>query len=480
MPTLLIIDDEQSIRYSFQRAFETESVEVLTARTAAEGLKLARNRRPDVIVLDLALPDRGGLEVFEDIHADHATLPVIFITAHGTTETALEAMKKGAFDYLVKPVDVERLGQIIERAFEASRLMRTPAMLPAEPEADRIVGRSTVMQEMCKAIGRIAPQDVNVLILGESGTGKELVARALYQHSQRADMPFLAINCAAIPETLLESELFGHEQGAFTGAHKRRIGKFEQCDGGTLFLDEIGDMTAPLQAKMLRVLQDQQFERLGGNETVQTRVRVLAATNQDLAAAVEEGKFRKDLYYRLNVVAIKIPPLRERLEDIPDLAQHFLVRANRTLNLYYLGIAPETIARLRAHSWPGNVRELQSAIQQAMLHGSGQLILPEFLPESLRGEAKAEHPHAAAGKESWSLDGYVDELLRGGAKDVHAKVIDEVERILFLRVLRHTGGHQSQAADVLGLNRATLRHKLRALGLTIDKIVTDAAEGEEA
>src|ERR671925_607912 len=274
MPSLLVIDDEESVRYSFQYVFGEDTTVHLAA-----------------------------------IQEEDAKRPVVFITAHGTTETAIEAMKAGAFDYLVKPVDLERLTQLLGRAFEAARLMRVPAVLPAAAPADRIVGRSPVMQEMCKAIGRVAPQDVNVLITGESGTGKELVARALYQHSRRADRPFLAINCAAIPEALLESELFGHEQGAFTGAHRRRIGKFEQSDGGTLFLDEIGDMAPPLQAKMLRVLQEQQFERLGSNETLQTRVRVLAATNHDLEQLVAEGRFRKDLYYRLNVVTIQVPPL---------------------------------------------------------------------------------------------------------------------------------------------------------------------------
>src|SRR5689334_23044580 len=282
MPTLLVIDDEDSVRYSFRRVFEGDKVRVLTARTAAEGLEQVREHGPDVVVLDLQLPDRPGLDVFPQIKALDPKRPVIFVTAHGTTETAIEAMKGGAFDYLVKPVDLDRLSQLLDRAFEAARLMHVPAVLPAEDSGDRIVGRSSVMQEMSKAVGRIAPQDVNVLILGESGTGKELVARALYHHSRRADKPFLAVNCAAIPETLLESELFGHEQGAFTGAQRRRIGKFEQCDGGTLFLDEIGDMAPALQAKMLRLLQEQRFERLGSNETLQTQVRVLAATNHDL------------------------------------------------------------------------------------------------------------------------------------------------------------------------------------------------------
>src|SRR5437899_3003800 len=323
MPILLVIDDEESVRYSFRRVFEGDQVEVVTARTAAEGLEQLRERDPDVVVLDLQLPDRSGLEIFHEIQMLNAKRPVIFITAHGTTETAIEAMKKGAFDYLIKPVDLDRLSQVIERAFDAARLMQVPAVLPVEDSGDRIVGRSPVMQEMCKVIGRIAPQEVNVLILGESGTGKELVARALYQHNRRAAKAFLAINCAAIPETLLESELFGHEQGAFTGAARRRIGKFEQCDGGTLLLDEVGDLPPAAQAKMLRLLQEQTVERIGGSQTITTRVRVLAATNQNLERLIAAGRFRDDLYYRLQAVTIRVPPLRERRDDIPELAHHF-------------------------------------------------------------------------------------------------------------------------------------------------------------
>jgi two-component system nitrogen regulation response regulator GlnG len=331
------------------------------------------------------------------------------------------------------------------------------------------------MQEMCKAIGRVAPQDVNVLILGESGTGKELVARALYQHSRRADKPFLAINCAAIPENLLESELFGHERGAFTGADRKRIGKFEQADEGTLFLDEIGDMAPPLQAKILRVLQDQRFERLGGSETVRTRVRVLAATNHDLAKLVEEGRFRKDLYYRLNVVTIAVPPLRQRPGDVAELAHYFLFRFDRELGLDLRGFDPAALALLEGYPWPGNVRELQSAVKQALLSASGHLVLPEFLPEAVRQARSAAPAPPAAG----DLDRLIDGLLGRGETEVYARVMEAVERALFNRVLRHTHGHQAQASDILGINRTTLRHKLRALGLGVDKVVTAGGEDSE-
>jgi two-component system, NtrC family, nitrogen regulation response regulator GlnG len=480
MPTLLVIDDEESVRYSFHRVFSGEGVHVLTAATAADGLAQAGEHNPDVIVLDIQLPDRSGLDLFREIHARVPRRPVVFITAHGTADTAIEAMKGGAFDYLVKPVDLERLSQVLQRAFDASRLMSAPAVLPTDDVGDRIVGRGSIMQEMCKAIGRIAPQDVNVLILGESGTGKELVARAIYQHSQRANKPFLAINCAAIPETLLESELFGYEKGTFTGAERRRIGKFEQCDGGTLFLDEIGDMPPALQAKMLRVLQDQRFERLGGNETLQADVRVLMATNQDLPKLVEEARFRKDLYYRLNAVSLRVLPLRERPEDVAELAHFFLFRFNRELNLDLRGFAPETLELLQKYAWPGNVRELQGVVKQAMLNAFGHLLFPEFLPENLVGAASsAPAVDHTTNTELFDLPAFIDARLRNPVGPLYDEVIAAVERLLLTRVLHRTRGHLTQASETLGITRATLRHKLRALGITVDRIVTEDGSKED-
>jgi DNA-binding NtrC family response regulator len=468
MKTLLVIDDEASVRYSFETIFGQPDVTVLTAATGAEGLALVREHDPDVVLLDLQLPDRPGLDIFAAIQTIAPKKPVLFITAHGTTQTAIEAMKRGAFDYLIKPLDLERLSQVIDRAFEAARLMEVPAVLPEDHQADQIVGRSSVMQEMCKAIGRLAAQETNVLILGESGTGKELVARALYSHSRRADRPFLAINCAAIPENLLESELFGHEAGAFTGAGRRRIGKFEQCGEGTLLLDEIGDMPPLLQAKILRVLQEQNFERLGGAESIQTHVRILAATNQDLPTLVKEGRFRKDLYYRLNAVTIQVPPLRERRDDVPELANYFLFRFNRELGLNLSACTPETLDIFQTYLWPGNVRELQGAIKQAMLNASGHLILPEFLPMNLVVPPKAEP--ASRDNEPLDVVGLIDTLLKSPeARQLHDQVIAAVERVLFARVLEITHGNQLKASELLGLNRSTLRHRLRALGLTADK-----------
>jgi len=470
MRKLLVIDDEDSVRYSIESIFASDTLAVATARNAAEGLALAK-QQPDVILLDYQLPDRSGLELMRELSEATPKTPVIFITAQGTTQTAIEAMKLGAFEYLLKPLDLERLEQVISRAFEASRLMAVPAVMPAQDLADQIVGRSAVMQEMCKQIGRIAPQDVNVLILGESGTGKELVARALYTHSRRSDRQFLAINCAAIPETLLESELFGHEAGAFTGANRRRIGKFEQCHGGTLFLDEIGDLTPGAQAKLLRVLQDQRFERVGGAETIDVKVRIFAATNQDLPKLVAEGRFRKDLYYRLNSITIVVPPLRQRLEDVSELAHYFLFRFNGDLNLDFRGFAPETIERLQQYAWPGNVRELQGVIQQAMLNASGHLVLPEFLP-SVFGLIAPPEPVAVEAS-SIDLPALIRQCLAEQEGKVHEAVIAAVERLLFTETLRHTRGNQAKAAEVLGLNRATLRHRLRSLNLTVDKVPTD-------
>jgi two-component system nitrogen regulation response regulator GlnG len=474
MPTLLVVDDEPSVLYSFWRVFGEGDLRVLTAETVAEGLRLFHAEHPDVVVLDLQLPDGSGLDLFEQIRASSAKLPVIFITAHGTTQAAIEAMKHGAFDYLIKPVGFEHLSEILQRAFEASRLMQVPPLLPAIGETvEQIVGRSPVMQEMCKAIGRIAPQDVNVLILGESGTGKELVARAIYHHSRRSDKPFLAINCAALPENLVESELFGHERGAFTGADRRRIGKFEQANGGTVFLDEIGDMPLAAQAKILRLLQEQRFERVGGTETVQTRVRVLAATNQDLERRIREGRFRPDLYYRLKVVTIAVPPLRDRDGDIIELAHHFLFTFNQELGLAVRGFEPEALACLQQYPWPGNVRELQSVLKEAMLRTTGPLLLPEFLPAALRASRPSHPPSPAA--EGLDLMRLIEGPLQRGENDLYDKVMRTVERALFARVLQETHGHQGQASERLGLNRSTLRYKLRDLGLSVDRVVNDGA-----
>src|SRR6266576_1227136 len=386
---LLIDDDPDFIPEQVRQAFRAPQHQVEVAGTGSAGLKRVKAGLADVILLDLRLPDQSGLEVYDQIRRIDARIPVIFVTTAKEADAAIEAMKLGAYDYLFKPLDLNQLRQVVGEALEVARLMREPAVVAeaaSDPDVEgAIVGSCPAMREVYKAIGRVAAQDVPVLITGESGTGKELVARAIYQHGSRAKAPFLALNCAAIPESLLESELFGHEKGAFTGADRRRIGKFEQCNGGTLFLDEIGDMPVALQAKMLRLMQEQAFERVGGNETIRTDVRLIAATHRDLKTWTEEGKFRSDLYYRLSVFTIHLPPLRERGEDLPMLVQHYLRRFSRELGREVREIAPEALDRLRAYAWPGNIRELQSVLKQALLQASGMVLLPAFLPEELGG-----------------------------------------------------------------------------------------------
>jgi two-component system nitrogen regulation response regulator GlnG len=420
-----------------------------------------------------------GLEAFQHIRQIDGRIPVIFITWAANADTAIEAMKDGAFDYLFKPLDLARLSSVVAHAMELGRLMREPALvtetLPAEDRCDAIIGRCPSMVEVYKAIGRVAAQNVIVLITGESGTGKELVARAIYQHSARARAPFLAINSAAIPENVLESELFGHEKGAFTGADRKRIGKFEQCSGGTLFLDEIGDMPLSTQAKILRVLQDQSFERVGGNETVHTDVRLIAATNRDLKSWSTDGKFRQDLYYRLSVFTIHLPPLRERGDDLSMLVQHFLRRISRDLGRQVGEIAPEALELLRRYCWPGNVRELQSVLKQALLQATGTVLIPAFLPDSLRAAA---HPVADLGpREDDDLpsEAFILRRLEEGTTTLSAEAHQRLDRLLLRLALRHTRGNQVQAARVLGISRQTLRVKTRELGLA----VADVEQGDE-
>ncbi len=396
MRKLLIIDDEPSVCYSLEQGLGAEGLAISTVQTAGEGLERIRRDSPDAVLLDLRLPDMSGLEACTLIRQIDARLPVIVITAHGTMETAVEAMKLGAFEYLLKPLALRQLRDVVARAIQASQMSHLPAMVdPTEGpavEGEHLVGRSLPMQELYKSIGRIAPQDVTVLIFGPSGSGKELVARAIYQHSRRSQGPFVAINCAAIPEPLLESELFGHEQGAFTGADRRRIGKFEQADGGTILMDEIGDMSLSTQAKLLRLLQEQRFERLGGNSTIQTNVRLIAATNQDLESLVAGGRFREDLLYRLKVLTIRVPPLAERLDDLGLLVEHFLGLMNRELDRRVQGVAPDVLPLLQRHPWRGNVRELQSTIKYALIHCSGDVLTADCLPADLREPSPRRPP----------------------------------------------------------------------------------------
>ena len=473
MPKLLVVDDEPSILHFFRRAFPGPDVMLLTASSATEGLAAVSRDRPDVVILDIDLAGESGLDLFRRIHEQDPKIPVVFITGHGTADTAIEAMGLGAFEYLLKPLELDHLADLVDRAFEISRLMRVPATIPEasgpEGTADAMIGRCPAMQEVYKAIGRVAPRDVTVLVLGESGTGKELVARAIYHYSQRARGPFLAINCASIPENLLESELFGHEKGAFTGADRKRIGKFEQASGGTLFLDEIGDMTPLTQTKILRVLQGQEFERVGGNEPIKADVRVIAATNRDLEKMVAEGTYRADLFYRLNVYTIRLPSLRDRGDDLPLLVEHFVRRYARELDKEARGVSPEAMEILRRYPWPGNVRELQSVVKQALLGTTGPVVLPEFLPASVR---QWENGTGKSAFDYGGLTAYVEDQLAAGSTRLFGDYQALTDRHLLTLVLRHTGGNLSRAASTLGITRATLRSKLAALGIPVERPTT--------
>jgi DNA-binding NtrC family response regulator len=472
MAHLLLIDDDQRlIPGQVRQAFPAPGHRVEVAGTAAAGLKCVRADPPDVVLLDMRLPDQSGLEVYQQIRLIDARIPVIFVTMAKGADTAIEAMRQGAYDYLFKPLDLHQLKRVASEALEVARRMRVPAVVAetaADPDVEGvIVGSCPAMREVYKAIGRVADQNVPVLITGESGTGKELVARAIYQHGPRAHAPFLALNCAAIPDNLLESELFGHEKGAFTGADRRRIGKFEQCNGGTIFLDEIGDMPLSPQAKILRLLQEQSFERVGGNETVQTDVRVIAATHHDLKADAAAEKFRPDLYYRLGVFTIHLPPLRERGDDLSLVIQHFLRRFSRELGRAVQEVAPEALERLRGYSWPGNVRELQSVLKQALLRASGPVLLPAFLPE-LPGQPSEPDPAPTPG-EGLGLEVSLQGEPRPDARDLYADTHRKLDRLLLPCVLESTWGNLRQAARLLGIARQTLRQKIRDLELTVSR-----------
>jgi len=494
MSRILVIDDDRSVRHLVEKTFEGSDVEVISAASADEGLRLQRETQPDVALLDILLPKTSGLELFEELREADSKMPIIFITSLASSETAIKAMTLGAFDYLLKPLDIARIRELVGQALEIRRLMSIPVDVPGSHaqannevpavRSDTLVGVSAQMQEVYKAIGRVAPQDVTVLIRGESGTGKELVARAVYQHSSRHKSQFLAVNCAAIPDALLESELFGHEKGAFTGADQRRIGKFEQCSGGTLFLDEIGDMSPLVQSKVLRVLQSQQFERVGGNQTISTDVRVIAATNRPLEKMVEDGEFRSDLYYRLSGFTIQLTPLRERRDDLVPLLENYLSHFSRELRKNVHGISPDALEILTNYSWPGNVRELQNVLKQTLLRSAGPVIIPDFLPDRIRyPEAEAAHMIAptAGGSAGGVTDlrRFVEERLDADSTNLYAETLEFMERYVVTHVLRLCEGNQSKAARILGITRGCLRNKVRTLGVSIDTRVQVAGEPVE-
>ncbi len=483
VPVLLVVDDEQSILRAFNWVFRNEELLLLTAVNATEGIEIVREHQPNVVILDINLPDLSGLEAYQRIREIDPKIPVIFITGRGTTDTAIEATKLGALDYLFKPLDLHRLREVVRSAIDVSQRMRVPAIMASSDttsdpngstqpnSADLLIGRSRAMNDVYRLVGQVAPLDDPVLILGESGTGKELIARAIWHHGSRSEAPFLAINCAAIHENLIESELFGHEQGAFTGAARQRIGKFEQYSGGTLFLDEIGDMAAGAQAKMLRVLQDQTFERVGGNQTIRSDVRIIAATNRSQEDLVQNHDFRSDLYYRLSVFTVKLPPLRERGSDLALLADHFLQRFSADFGKRIEGIAPEALRLLERYPWPGNIRQLQSVLKQAILKAVGPTIDPDCLPTNLRGtDGPSPQAHANASATLADWDQKISDSLTEDHGDLYREMMAPVERHLIMRVLRHTGGNQQQAAQFLGITRGTLRTKVRALDIGLDEL----------
>jgi len=472
---ILIIDDDDQLRKSFVKLLGEEGYSVESAASGEAALELVHKKVPDLVVLDMRLPGMNGFETFQSIHEIEPKLPVIIMTAYGTTETAIEATKMGAFDYVLKPFDIPDMLKVIEQGLEAGRFMRSPVNMDAVPDeasGEAIVGRSEQMQEVYKAIGRVASTDATVLIRGESGTGKELVARAIYHHSLRADRPFHVINCVAIPETLLESELFGYEKGAFTGATHRRVGKVEQANRGTVFLDEIGDMPMSIQAKILRLLQERKIERLGGRETISVDVRIIASTNRELETAIGGNQFREDLYYRLKVVTIWLPPLRERKGDIPLLAEYYISRYTAELGMDNPGITKEAKDMLSNYAWPGNVRELANIIQKSLIFNRGAPISPDDITPALMDKDMEKKGAEELGDQA--IRQWAREALASGAGDnIFDSSMDRFATMLISEALNITGGNRSQAAKLLGLSRPTLHSKIEKYRLKLETSVKE-------
>ena len=466
---ILVADDEDSLRWVLEKGLHQAGYEVTAVKDGAAAVRAVEAEPFDLVLLDVRMPGMDGLTALGKMRELRPTASIVVMTAHGTMETAIQAMQRGAYDYLTKPFDLDEVLLLAQRALEAGRLTQEVARLKSGMQEVRefsaLIGRHPRMQDVYKTIGRIAGSDVTVLLRGESGTGKELVARAIHHYSRRAGRPFVAVSCAAIPGTLLESEMFGHERGAFTDAKDRRLGKFELAHGGTLYLDEIGDMPLELQTKLLRALQERTIERLGGR----IDVRVLAATNRDLETAMREATFREDLYYRLNVVTLNLPPLRERRRDVPLLVEHFLAKHGPDLG--ERGVAPEALDRLVGHDWPGNVRELENVVQRAMVMATSGVILPEHLPI---GPVSAAASVAVDASLEEIIERKLLECVRGlrehSSANLYDLMIGLVEKPLLRAVLRETSGNQVRAAQILGINRNTLRKKLTEHGIDPDTL----------
>ncbi len=496
-PTILVVDDDAEIRYSLNRVLSSRAWRVVEAASGEQGVALVKKGPPpDLVFLDVRMGGMSGLEALQHIRAASPRQLVILMTAFGTAQTAIEAMKFGAFDYVMKPFDPAKVLALADHALRAHAELRAAGdykpTINADDYREGIVGSSPVMQEVFKIIGQVTASDVTVMITGESGTGKELVARSIWKHSHRAGKPFIAVNCAAIPDNLIESELFGHEKGSFTGATGQRLGKFELCDGGTIFLDEVGDMALATQTKILRVLQAGEIQRVGGTETIKVDVRILAATNKDLEVMVRTKTFREDLYYRLNVVRIKMPPLRERPEDIPSIVEFCLQNLVKQRKARVAKVAPEAMAVLARHNWPGNVRELENVIYRSAVITQGDTILPKDLPVEIReaagvpgpagsappfeptGTARGGQP-AAASAPPGATDSPVLAAATGPALTVEAALdfvftqlgsgdaplLPRIERELATRALQSAAGDATKAAKLLGLTKPALQKLLK-------------------
>src|SRR3989339_77518 len=463
---LLVIDDEQSVRYSFKKLLNTKEYSISEASNAEEAVIAFRKDPPHLVILDIEMPGKDGIQVLKELKQISPKTPVIIITAYGSGDRVIKAMKYGAYEYIEKPFDIPHLMKVIEEALNTVTLS-----IPEEPESDEkkkqtaakigdiIVGESTAIKDVFKLIGKVATSDASVLITGESGTGKELVARAIHKYSNRADKPFIAINCAAIPEALLESELFGYEKGSFTGADRQKAGKFEEAHQGTLFLDEIGDMSLSLQAKVLRILQEGTFERLGSSKIIRVNARLVAATNRNLENDIISKSFREDLYYRLKVVTISLPPLRMRREDIPLLAKHFLLKYSKENSGNTLTLHPDSIKRLCDYTWPGNIRELENVIKRAIILTKGSVIGSELLFEETGPSVAINKP------DSSRLDKYLNQKIISKEGEIFKLAGEEFEKDLLRWALAKTGGNQLKAAKILGISRVMLHERIEKYGL---------------
>jgi DNA-binding NtrC family response regulator len=460
MAKVLVIDDEANLRKVLAAMLRRDGFDVTVAENGEQGLAEFHKNGADIVVTDLVMPKVGGMEVLGTIRAANSDVPVIIITAHGTVDSAVDAIKAGAFDYITKPFDQVELSSVVAKAAKTNESARRSVRADLKARA-AIIGDSPQIQEVYKIIDKVADTPSTVLITGESGTGKELIATALHGASSRRDKPFIKINCAAIPATLLESELFGYERGAFTGAVTSKPGRFELADEGTLFLDELGEIPVEMQVKLLRALQEGEFERVGGIKTTRVDVRLVAATNRDLQAEIEAGRFRKDLYYRLAVVPITLPALRERRSDIPMLARHFLDKYNRRLNKKIEGIADDALVLLQAYAWPGNIRELENLIERVLLFADGPFITAKDLPEPVRGGAGVQ-AGAASPSSSPAMEVPVGEV---GLKDIVRMKAAELERDFIVKKLDETGGNVTRAARLLQISRKSLQTKMKEFGL---------------